>query len=156
MLVLTRSVEETRELGAALGRTALPGDVLWLRGELGAGKTEMTRGVAAGLRCDSTVSSPSFALIHEYAGCRLPLYHVDLYRLSELEALELALEEYLEGEGVTVVEWAERLPRGAHPDGLEVDLAQADPGDERRILLRPRGLAGGAWLARLLMLLRPR
>jgi len=144
---LTHSAEETRALGEALGRAALPGDVLWLHGELGAGKTEMTKGVAAGLECSDPVSSPSFALIHEYRGGRLPLFHVDLYRLETAAALDLGLEDYLEDEGVTVVEWGERLPVDFFPDGLDVELVTLEE-DARRITLRPRGSAGKAWLAR--------
>ncbi|HOS43070.1 MAG TPA: tRNA (adenosine(37)-N6)-threonylcarbamoyltransferase complex ATPase subunit type 1 TsaE [Armatimonadota bacterium] len=139
----------TRALGAALGRSAVPGDVLWLHGELGAGKTEMTKGIAAGLACREAVSSPSFALIHEYRTCRLPLYHADLYRLEDRGALDLGLEDYLEGMGVTVVEWGERLPADFFPDGVDAALAFADDGDARRITLTPRGPAGARWLARL-------
>jgi len=144
---LTHSAEETRALGDALGRAALPGDVLWLHGELGAGKTEMTKGVAAGLGCSDPVSSPSFALIHEYRGGRLPLFHVDLYRLETAAALDLGLEDYLEDEGVTVVEWGERLPVDFFPDGLDVELVTLEE-DARRITPCPRGPAGKAWLAR--------
>lgn len=145
---LTRTAEDTRAIGEALGRAARPGDILWLHGELGAGKTEMTKGIAAGVGAASPVSSPSFALIHEYGGGRLPLYHADLYRLETPAALDLGLEDYLEGEGLTVVEWGERLPRDFLPDGLDVDLAYVDEGDERRLDIRPRGPAGAAWLAR--------
>ncbi len=144
----TQSAAETRGLGEALGRTARAGDVLWLHGELGVGKTELTKGVAAGLESRTPVSSPSFALIHEYQGGRLPLFHIDLYRLDANAALELGLEDYLEGDGVAVLEWGERLPTGFFPDGLDIDLADVDFSDVRRIVLRPRGSAGADWLAR--------
>lgn len=144
-----QTAEDTRALGEALGSSALPGDVLWLHGELGAGKTEMTRGIAMGLQAEDPVSSPSFALIHEYHGGRLPLYHVDLYRLDAESAMDLGLEDYLEGEGVTVIEWGERLPPGFFTDGLDIDIAPVGLTDERRLTLRPRGTAGEAWLARL-------
>jgi len=146
---LTHNAEETRELGEALGATALPGDVLWLHGSLGAGKTEMTKGIAAGLGCGDPVSSPSFALIHEYKGGRLPLYHADLYRLEMPAALDLGLEDYLEGEGVTVVEWGERLPDDFFPDGLDVELVTLEDEEARRITLTPRGPAGEKWLKRM-------
>jgi len=149
MQILTASAEETRAWGEALGRTARPGDVLWLHGELGAGKTELTKGVAGGLASRAPVSSPSFALIHEYPGGRLPLFHIDLYRLEGGAALDLGLEDYLEDDGVTVIEWGERLPADFFRDGLDVTLAYVDLGDARRITLQPRGAAGAAWLARL-------
>lgn len=149
MQLLVQCAEETRALGEALGQTSRAGDVLWLHGELGTGKTEMTKGIATGLGCREPVSSPSFALIHEYPGGRLPLYHIDLYRLEGGAALELGLEDYLEGEGVTVIEWGERLPSSFFPDGLDVDLAYVDLSDARRITLHPRGPAGAAWLERL-------
>ncbi len=143
---LVQTADETRALGAALGRSAAPGDVLWLHGELGAGKTEMTKGIAAGLDCREAVSSPSFALIHEYLTCRLPLYHVDLYRLEGAAVLDLGLEDYLEGLGVTVVEWGERLPADFFTDGIDVTLTFVDDDDARRITLAPRGPAGTRWL----------
>ena len=142
------SAEETRAFGTTLGHTARAGDVLWLHGELGAGKTEMTKGVAAGLSTTDPVSSPSFALIHEYFGGRLPLYHVDLYRLRGDAAADLGLEDYLEDTGVTVIEWGERLPARFFPDGLDVLLEAIGLGDERRAMIYPRGPAGVAWLAR--------
>jgi tRNA threonylcarbamoyladenosine biosynthesis protein TsaE len=150
---LVHSAEETRAIGEALGLSAAPGDVLWLHGSLGAGKTEMTKGIAAGLECDDPVSSPSFALIHEYHGGRLPLYHADLYRLETEAALDLGLEDYLEGDGVTVVEWGQRLPPDFFIDGIDIDLVNVDREDEREITLRPRGPAGEAWLARTLEVL---
>lgn len=146
---VTHNAEETRALGAALGAAARPGDVLWLHGALGAGKTEMTKGIAAGLRARDLVSSPSFALIHEYRGGRLPLFHADLYRLETPAALDLGLEDYLEDEGVTVVEWGERLPDDFFPDGLDVTLETLDDEEARRVTLTPRGPAGQAWLRRL-------
>ena len=130
---LVHSADETRALGAALGRSAQPGDVLWLHGDLGAGKTEMTKGVAEGLACVSPVSSPSFALIHEYQGGRLPLYHIDLYRIERLsEALSLGLEELLDRDAVVLVEWGERFPALWPASRVEVRLAARD--DETRIV----------------------
>jgi len=146
---VTHNAEATRGVGEALGRAALPGDVLWLHGALGAGKTEMTKGVAAGLASRDPVSSPSFALIHEYRGGRLSLFHADLYRLETRSALDLGLEDYLEDDGVTVVEWGERLPADFFPDGLDVELSSLDDEDARRMTLKPRGPAGEAWLKRM-------
>lgn len=97
----------TIELGLALGRLAGEGDIICLSGELGAGKTVMARGIAAGLGVAEPATSPSFTLVHEYSG-RLPMYHLDLYRLDVEAIWDLGLTEYL-GRGVAVVEWPEKL-----------------------------------------------
>jgi len=146
---IAQNADETRALGEALGRMAQPGDVLWLHGDLGAGKTEMTKGIAVGLASGSPVSSPSFALIHEYHGGRLPLYHIDLYRLETEASLDLGVEDYLEGEGLTVIEWGERLPQSFFTDGIDVHLSYIGTTDTRRITLQPRGPRGVAWMERL-------
>lgn len=101
----------TKLLGSELARLLKPGAVLALRGELGSGKTRFVQGLAQGLGVPGSerVSSPSFALVHEYLGGRLPLFHVDLYRLPEgVLDQELGLEEYLYGKGVCAIEWADR------------------------------------------------
>lgn len=147
MELTTHNADETRRLGAALARAARTGDVLWLHGELGAGKTELTKGVSEGLRAADPVSSPSFALLHEYRGGRLPLYHADLYRLDAGAALDLGLEEYIEGDGLTVIEWGERLPAGVFRDGVDLTLVATDE-ETRTVTLTPRGPAGEAWLGR--------
>lgn len=142
------SADETREFAARLARVALPGDVLWLHGDLGVGKTEMTKGIAAGLQATDPVSSPSFALIHEYRGGRLPLNHIDLYRLDSGPAQELGLEDYLEGDGLTVIEWGERLPANYFPDGIDITLSYCGENDQRVITVAARGTAGKAWWQR--------
>jgi tRNA threonylcarbamoyladenosine biosynthesis protein TsaE len=123
---ISRSPAQTRALGARLGRALAPGDVVGLVGELGSGKTEFVHGLAQGLEVppEVPVASPSFALVHEYPGGRLPLVHLDLYRLEELPPELLPdLEEYLDGHQVVAVEWAERLAPLLPPDYLEVRLA---------------------------------
>ena len=107
---ISRSSKETRALGEAWGRTAAAGLVIGLTGDLGAGKTEFVRGLACGLGIEAQVQSPTFALVHEYSGGRLPLFHLDLYRLeSPVEVTRAGLEEYLDQtSGVTVIEWVER------------------------------------------------
>ncbi len=106
---LSQSPEETRRLGEKLGARLKPGDLVLLFGDLGAGKTTFVQGLARGLGVppETYVSSPSFALVHEYQG-RIPLYHVDLYRLSPEETEDLGLAELL-SQGAMVIEWAERL-----------------------------------------------
>ncbi len=122
---VTHSPEETRRLAACLAARLAPGDVIALDGELGSGKTEFVHGLAQGLGVPAQVpvASPSFTLAHEYPG-RVPLVHLDLYRLEDLPAdLMPDLEEYLSGERVLAVEWARRLAGLLPSDYLEVRLA---------------------------------
>jgi tRNA threonylcarbamoyladenosine biosynthesis protein TsaE len=121
--LISHSPEETRSLAVRLGDRLAPGDVVALNGELGSGKTEFVHGLAQGLEVPPhLVASPSFTLVHEYPG-RVPLVHVDLYRLEDLPASMLPdLEEYLAGPQVVVVEWARRLAPLLPGDYLEVDL----------------------------------
>ena len=115
--MITRSVEETREAGRRLADRLRAGDVLLLEGELGTGKSELTRGIAKGLGVRETVTSPSFTILNVYESGRLPLYHFDWYRLeSEEELYELGMDEYLGGDGIAVVEWPGRCPE-AVPEG---------------------------------------
>ena len=111
----TDSPEQTRAIARRIGQAAEPGDVILLVGELGAGKTVFTQGLAEGLGVQETVNSPTFVLLHEYHG-RLTLYHYDLYRLANIEqTVSREWQEFLYGDGVSVVEWANRasdlLPR---------------------------------------------
>lgn len=106
---ISNSPGETFLVGAALGREARTGWVIGLTGDLGAGKTQLVKGIAHGLGYDGRVTSPSFTLVNVYEGGRLPLYHLDLYRLSTTgEILGAGLDEYLDPEGVAVIEWMER------------------------------------------------
>ena len=106
--MVSHSPEQTQELGKRIGELALPGDVFLLVGELGTGKTCLTQGIAWGLDINEYTLSPSFVIMRELYG-RLPLYHIDLYRLDRIEeSMELGLDDYLYGRGVCVVEWAEK------------------------------------------------
>jgi tRNA threonylcarbamoyladenosine biosynthesis protein TsaE len=128
---LSHSEEETAAVGELLGRTLSSGDVVLLYGDLGAGKTAFTRGLARGLdAAGDDVTSPTFTIVQEYAG-RVTLYHVDLYRLDEKEVDDLGLEELVLGDGVVAIEWAERW-RGRPDDVVEVRLEHAGE-EERRI-----------------------
>jgi tRNA threonylcarbamoyladenosine biosynthesis protein TsaE len=110
VICISHSPEETLALGEAWGRAAQPGWIIGLTGDLGAGKTQLVRGLARGLEVTDRVHSPTFALVNEYAGGRLPLWHLDLYRLDAPEQIAAAgLEEYLtRHDGVVVIEWVER------------------------------------------------
>lgn len=104
--MILESHEETLKLGKAIGEALKPGDVLLLKGDLGAGKTTFTQGLANGLNVDEFVNSPTFVIINEYFSGKLPLYHMDLYRLdNESQLYDLGVEEYFYGNGVSVVEW---------------------------------------------------
>ena len=114
----SHSAQETRELGRKMAGSVKAGDILLLRGDLASGKTCFCSGLANGLGFEGDVSSPTFTLINEYKGGRLPLYHIDLYRVESKGSVEgLGLEEYFEGPGVCVVEWPERLQPGQEPFG---------------------------------------
>ena len=132
MTATTQSESETSAVGRDLARSLSAGAVVLLSGDLGAGKTAFVRGLAEGLGIDpGAVSSPTFTLIQEYRGGRLPLHHVDLYRLQPIEVDDLGLDELtLEG-GVTAIEWPDRLPRG-FPDAVRVRIDHGD-GDTRVI-----------------------
>jgi len=110
---ISHSPAETESLGESFGRAAKRGLVIALSGELGAGKTQLVKGLARGLGTAARVHSPTFTLVNEYAGGRLKLFHLDLYRLeSSAQILSAGLEEFLQPDGVAVVEWAERLEDG--------------------------------------------
>jgi tRNA threonylcarbamoyladenosine biosynthesis protein TsaE len=107
---ILRSPEETVAFGSAYASRLSPGDVLALSGDLGAGKTHFVKGLAAGLGVSTPVTSPTFTLLHEYPGAGLPLYHFDFYRLeTEEEVLAIGLDDYLSGDGIVVIEWAEKF-----------------------------------------------
>jgi len=104
------SLEETLRFGERLGRELQRGDVVALFGDLGAGKTILVKGIARGLGITQEVTSPTFTLVHEYTGGRIPLFHIDLYRLDTPEqALAIGIEEYWNGPGVTAIEWSEKI-----------------------------------------------
>ena len=108
---ISREPADTLAFARRVAADLKRGDVLALRGDLGAGKTQFVKGLAAGLGYTGEVTSPTFTLIHEYLGGRLPLYHFDFYRLeTEEEAVRIGLDEYLESDGVCVIEWADKFP----------------------------------------------
>lgn len=111
MLFTSRSPADTAAIGSQLASSAQAGAVWALAGDLGAGKTHFVQGVAAGLGSLAPVTSPTFGLVHEYPDGRLPVYHFDFYRLkTSAEAMALGLDEYLDGDGLTIIEWADLFP----------------------------------------------
>jgi len=132
LILPTRSEGETESVGRAVGERLFAGSLLLLEGEMGTGKTVFARGVARGLAIRGIIPSPTFTLLRVYEG-RLPFYHFDLYRLAdEDELLELGVEEYLHGDGVTLVEWAARFEAFFAGPALLVRIGR--DGDEARIL----------------------
>ncbi len=137
--VVSHSAEETAHLGETVGACLAPGDVVVLRGQLGAGKTVFTQGIGRGLGVREHVISPTFTLLREHTSGRLPLYHVDAYRLAgAIEAYTFGLDEYLYGDGVTVIEWGERVETLLPEEYLAVDLAYGAT-SERTITLSAHG-----------------
>lgn len=138
MQLTTHSVAETEAIGTLLGAGLEQGMVVVLSGELGAGKTVLARGVARGLGASGPVTSPTFTLIQEYAG-RLPLYHFDVYRLGDSAELEeLGYEEYIEGDGVCLIEWGDLVRDRLPPTYLEVHLEGCD--GARTLTFIPHGI----------------
>ena len=138
--LLSKSAQQTRSLGRRLGRLMQGGEIIGLVGELGAGKTCFVRGVAEGLDVgeEAWIRSPTFTLINEYHG-RLPLYHIDLYRIGSAHELEgLNLREYLYSDGVSLIEWFERLPMAEVDEWLELRLAYGR-GTQRELVFITHG-----------------
>lgn len=122
MEFITHSPEETEKIGEALAKSLQPGTILAYRGDLGAGKTAFTRGLARGLGCKETVTSPTYTIVNEYLGGRLPLFHFDMYRLASSDDLwDIGWEDYLDREGVCAVEWSENVA-DAMEDAITVTI----------------------------------
>ena len=130
MEFITESPEQTEDVGAALGRILTPGTVIAYRGDLGAGKTAFTRGLARGLGSKELVTSPTYTIVNEYLGGRLPLFHFDMYRLGSSDDLfDIGWEDYLDRGGVCAVEWSENVA-DAMEDALVITIDKL--GDETR------------------------
>jgi tRNA threonylcarbamoyladenosine biosynthesis protein TsaE len=141
----TEAVTQTRDLAAAIAELARPGDLVLLVGDLGAGKTAFAQGFGAALGIEEAITSPTFTLARQYEG-RLVLNHLDVYRLEQLEeTLSLGLQELLDGQSVTLVEWGDMILPALPPDYLEVRLSYGGGDDDRVVELRP---VGGRWSAR--------
>ena len=142
MVIETRSPEETFETGRKLGEKAVPGQVFTLMGDLGVGKTVFTQGLARGLEITEPVSSPTFTIVQVYEEGRLPFYHFDVYRIGDVEEMdEVGYDDYIMGDGVSLIEWAdlieEILPEKRTEVRIEKDLEQGF--DYRKITIRELG-----------------
>ncbi|HYJ61786.1 MAG TPA: tRNA (adenosine(37)-N6)-threonylcarbamoyltransferase complex ATPase subunit type 1 TsaE [Actinomycetota bacterium] len=147
-IIETATADDTRAVGAALAGLLVPGDVLVLTGDLGAGKTTLTQGIAKGLGATEHVASPTFTLVREYVTGRLPVAHVDVYRLRRAQdVLDLALDELDGGhDGVLIVEWGDAVADLLGADRLRIELTAPDPvAETRRIAVEG---TGAAWTRR--------
>ena len=141
MQYITNSPAESEAIGAALGKLLTPGTVIAYRGDLGAGKTAFTRGLARGLGCSETVTSPTYTIVNEYLGGRLPLFHFDMYRLHSSDDLwDIGWEDYLDRGGVCAVEWSENVD-DAMEDAIYITIEKL--GEETRRIT----VEGGDFLA---------
>ena len=138
MVIITENEAETIHEGEKFGRKLKPGAVVALHGDLGAGKTAFTRGLAAGLGISMTVSSPTFTIVNEYPG-DTPLFHFDMYRLeSENELFDIGWDDYLDRGGVCVVEWSEKVPGAFPPDAIMIEIKSLG-GDKRQLTAASEG-----------------
>ena len=136
--LLSHSPDQTREFGTRIGESAMPGDIFLLSGRLGAGKTCLTQGIAWGLGIKEYALSPTFVIVRELHG-RLPLYHIDLYRLTRIEEIaELGLDDYLYGNGICVVEWAEKGSGILPVEHLSIEISYLSD-TERSFQFKPSG-----------------
>lgn len=142
----TSAVEATRALAASIAELAVPGDIILLSGELGAGKTAFVQGFGAGLGVETAITSPTFTLAHQYDG-RLTMHHLDVYRLERLAEMEdVGVPELVDGDGVVLIEWGDVVAPALPQDYLEISFAYGEGDDDRDIELR---CVGGRWNARL-------
>ena len=135
MEYLSHSEEETESIGEHLGASLFPGAVVAYQGGLGMGKTAFTRGLARGLGCRGRVTSPTFTIVNEYEGGRLPLFHFDMYRLPDADALfDIGWEDYLDRSGVCAVEWSEQVADALPEDTVYVTIARLPEDDHSRLI----------------------
>ncbi|SKA75418.1 tRNA threonylcarbamoyladenosine biosynthesis protein TsaE [Caloramator quimbayensis] len=126
MIIKTTSVEETYELGIKIGRVLNSGDIISLNGDLGAGKTQLTKGIAKGLEVEDYITSPTFTIVNEYRG-RLPLYHFDVYRINDIEELyEIGFDEYIFGNGISIIEWGDMISEILPKDIIKINIKKVD------------------------------
>ena len=135
LIIKIDGLEETKKFGMRIGSLLEPKDILCLNGELGAGKTTMTKSIGLGLGVEDYITSPTFALINEYEG-KCPIYHFDVYRLEEVEDLfDLGFDDYFFGNGICIIEWAEKIEKLLPEDRLVLIISKGEKEDERVVEL---------------------
>ena len=140
MQIQTHSPEETDAVGRKLAAQLRPGDVLAYYGDLGAGKTAFTRGLAAGLGVTEQVTSPTYTIVNEYLSGRMPLFHFDMYRLRDADDLfDIGWEDFLRRGGVCAVEWSETIQEALEPDTIYVDIRRGAETNQRILTIRGPG-----------------
>ncbi len=136
---LTKSPQETFQLGERIGEKLTAGSVVCLAGEMGAGKTALTQGIVKGAGIESYVTSPTYTIINEYGG-KTPIYHLDVFRLEDGEELyEIGFDEYLYGEGIVIIEWANLIKDFLPSDYLWIDINKGADFNDRILTLNPKG-----------------
>lgn len=137
--IILNGLKETDEFGIRLGKLLRPGDVVCLNGELGAGKTTLTKSIGLGLGVEDYITSPTFSLINEYEG-RYPVYHFDVYRLENVDELyDLGFDEYFYGKGVSIIEWADKIEKFLPEERIVLDIENRDNIDERKVKITIKG-----------------
>lgn len=130
--MILHSEQEVTEYGIRLGEEAMPGQVIALTGDLGAGKTTLTKAIARGLGVSEMITSPTFTIVKEYRSGRLPLFHFDVYRIGDIDEMyELGYEEYFYGDGLCVIEWADLIEELIPEDALRISIAYGSSEEER-------------------------
>ena len=133
---MTNGAQETEKLGFRLGQVLQPGTVIAYTGDLGAGKTAFTRGLARGLEIPERVTSPTFTIVNEYEGGRLPLFHFDMYRLASSDELfDIGWEDYLARGGVCAVEWSENVEDALEEGTIRIDIRRGEHDNQRQITI---------------------
>lgn len=139
MEIVLKDINETEKFGIRLGELLKPGDILCLNGDLGAGKTTLTKSIGIGLGVEEYITSPTFALINQYIG-RMPVYHFDVYRLENADELyDLGFDEYFYGNGVCIIEWADKIDRMIPKERITLDIEKGTDEDRRIIKLTGHG-----------------
>ena len=139
MEIKLNGLKETEEFGMKLGNLLKTGDILCLNGDLGAGKTTLTKSIGLGLGVTDYITSPTFALINEYTG-RIPVYHFDVYRLENVDELyDLGFDEYFYGKGISIIEWAEKIEKLLPKERIVLNIEKGKDIDERRIMITGYG-----------------
>lgn len=153
MTLTINSAQQMQLLGAAIAKTAQPNDLLLLTGDLGAGKTTLTQGIGQELGIKRPVKSPTFTIVREYQEARLPLYHMDMYRLANDDLASIDLESYLTANGLVVIEWPEMIADALPSNYLKLELKRVDDSWQstvRQVLFDPAGDRASQWSSEIL------